>query len=93
MAVDALGAEQVHCVMLPYAYTSRDSLVDAEACAKLLGVRYDVVPIKEPVEGFLSALEPMFEGTTSRHHGRKYPVAHARRHPHGDLQQVRLAWC
>ncbi|MFT3989671.1 NAD+ synthase [Aestuariivirga sp.] len=63
MAVDALGAERVHCVMLPYAYTSRDSLVDAEECAKLLGVRYDVVPIKQPVEGFLSALEPMFENT------------------------------
>ena len=63
MAVDALGAERVHCVMLPYAFTSRDSLVDAEECAKLLGVRYDVVPIKEPVEGFLSALEPMFENT------------------------------
>jgi NAD+ synthase len=62
MAVDALGADKVHCVMLPYAYTSRDSLEDAEACAKLLGVRYDVVPIKEPVEGFLSALKPMFEG-------------------------------
>jgi NAD+ synthase len=62
MAVDALGPERVHCVMLPYAYTSRDSLVDAETCAKALGVRYDVVPIKEPVEGFLSALKPMFNG-------------------------------
>jgi NAD+ synthase len=63
MAVDALGAEKVHCVMLPYAYTSRESLVDAEECARLLGVRYDVVPIKQPVEGFLSALSPLFEGT------------------------------
>ena len=63
MAVDALGASRVHCVMLPYAYTSRDSLVDAEECTKLLGVRYDVVPIKEPVEGFLAALGPMFKGT------------------------------
>jgi NAD+ synthase len=62
MAVDALGKDKVHCVMLPYAYTSKDSLVDAEECAKLLGVRYDVVPIKEPVEGFLSALKPMFAG-------------------------------
>ena len=65
MAVDALGADKVHCVMLPYAYTSRDSLVDAEECAKLLGVRYDVVPIKEPVEGFMNALKPMFAGTTA----------------------------
>jgi NAD+ synthase len=62
MAVDALGPERVHCVMLPYAYTSRASLEDAEACAKALGVRYDVVPIKEPVEGFLSALKPVFNG-------------------------------
>jgi len=65
MAVDALGPERVHCVMMPYAYTSRDSLVDAEACARRLGVRYDIVPIKEPVEGFLSALRPLFEGTPS----------------------------
>jgi NAD+ synthase len=62
MAVDALGADKVHCVMLPYAYTSKDSLEDAESCAKKLGVRYDIVPIKEPVEGFLSALQPMFAG-------------------------------
>ena len=65
MAVDALGAARVHCVMLPYQYTSRDSLVDAEECAKLLGVRYDVVPIKEPVEGFLANLQPMFAGKKS----------------------------
>jgi NAD+ synthase len=62
MAVDALGPERVHCVMLPYAYTSRESLEDAEACARALGVRYDIVPIKEPVEGFLTALRPMFNG-------------------------------
>jgi NAD+ synthase len=65
MAVDALGAARVQCVMLPYQYTSRDSLVDAEECAKLLGVRYDVVPIKEPVEGFLAGLAPMFTGKKS----------------------------
>jgi NAD+ synthase len=65
MAVDALGPERVHCVMMPYAFTSRDSLVDAEDCARRLGVRYDIVPIKEPVEGFLSALKPLFEGTSS----------------------------
>ena len=65
MAVDALGASRVHLVMLPYAYTSRDSLVDAEECARFLGARYDVVPIKEPVEGFISALGPMFAGTAA----------------------------
>jgi NAD+ synthase len=62
MAVDALGPDKVHSVMLPYAYTSRDSLEDAETCARNLAIRYDIVPIKEPVEGFLSALQPMFAG-------------------------------
>lgn len=63
MAVDALGAERVHCVMLPYRYTSEESLADAKACAEALRVRYDIVPIAEPVEGFHSALAPMFEGS------------------------------
>lgn len=63
MAVDALGPERVHCVMMPYRYTAQHSLEDAEACAKALGVRYDVVEIADPVEGFLGALGPMFEGT------------------------------
>ena len=62
MAVDALGPDKVHCVMLPYAYTSNDSLADAEDCAKRLGVRYDVVPIEEPVVGFENALAPLFAG-------------------------------
>jgi len=62
MAVDALGADRVHCVMLPYRYTSEDSLVDAKGCADKLGVRYDIVPIAEPVEGFMHALAPMFAG-------------------------------
>ncbi len=52
MAVDALGPERVHCVMLPYRYTSNESLADAADCAEALGVRYDIVPIAEPVEGF-----------------------------------------
>lgn len=62
IAVDALGADKVHCVMLPYRYTSSESLDDAAECAKLLGVRYDIVPIEEPVTGFTSALEKLFEG-------------------------------
>ncbi|TFF19831.1 NAD+ synthase [Jiella endophytica] len=65
MAVDALGADRVHAVMLPYRYTAETSLEDAAACAKALGIRYDTVPIKQPVEGFLAALGPMFEGTPS----------------------------
>jgi NAD+ synthase len=65
MAVDALGPERVHCLMLPYRYTSGESLADAEACAHALGARYDVVPIGEPVKGFLDALAPVFAGRQS----------------------------
>ena len=63
LAVDALGEERVRCVMMPYRYTSRDSLKDAEDCARALGCRYDIVPIFEPVEGFSHALTQLFEGT------------------------------
>jgi NAD+ synthase len=62
LATDALGPSRVHCVMLPYRYTSNESLVDAADCAKALGVRYDIVPIAEPVEGFGHALAKMFAG-------------------------------
>ena len=62
MAVDALGAARVHAVMLPYRFTSSESLRDAEACAKALGIRYDVVPIAGPVESVEAALAPLFEG-------------------------------
>ena len=63
MAVDALGPARVHCVMMPYRYTSNESLSDAAAIAETLGVRYDIVPIEAPVEGFGAALAQVFAGT------------------------------
>ena len=63
LAVDALGEERVRCVMMPYRYTSKESLKDAEDCARALGTRYDIVPIEQPVEGFADALGQIFEGT------------------------------
>jgi NAD+ synthase len=65
LAVDALGEERLHAIMLPYKYTSSESLADAEICAKMLGCRYDVVTIRDPVEGFMTALSDLFEGTES----------------------------
>jgi NAD+ synthase len=62
LAVDALGPDRVHCVMLPYRYTSSVSLTDAAQCAKSLGVKYDIVPIAPAVEGFLAMLGKMFAG-------------------------------
>ena len=63
LAADALGEERLRAIMMPYKYTSRESLVDAEAAARLLGCRYDIIPISEPVEGFADALASVFEGT------------------------------
>ena len=63
LAVDALGEERLRAIMMPYRYTSKDSLKDAEDCARALGCRYDIVPIFEPVDGFSRALTPLFEGT------------------------------
>ncbi len=62
MAVDALGANRVHCLMLPYKFTSKDSLNDAEQCAKALGVRYETIPIAPAVEGLEAALAETFKG-------------------------------
>jgi NAD+ synthase len=62
IAVDALGAENVHCVMLPYHYTSEASLRDAKACAHTLGVRYDIIPIDAPVDAVNEGLSGLFAG-------------------------------
>ncbi|MGB6118362.1 MAG: NAD+ synthase [Mesorhizobium sp.] len=63
LSVDALGEERVRCIMMPYTYTSKDSLTDAQACARALGCQYDTIPIFKPVEGFLETLGPTFDGT------------------------------
>lgn len=63
IAVDALGSERVHAIMLPYQYTSKESFDDAKDCADLLKCQYQTIPIFEPVEGFLKALQPIFSDT------------------------------
>jgi NAD+ synthase len=62
MAVDALGSKRVHCVMLPYSFTSNESLSDAAATAEALGVRYDIMPIHVAVEGLTQGLSKVFDG-------------------------------
>ena len=63
MAVDALGPSRVHAVMLPSKFTSDESLLDAQACAKALGIRYDKVSIEPAVSGVTWGLKDMFAGT------------------------------
>ena len=63
IAVDALGADNVRCVMLPSEYTSQASLDDAKQVAENLGCRYDFVPISEARGAVTNTLAPLFEGT------------------------------
>jgi NAD+ synthase len=62
LAVDALGRERVRCVMLPYRFTSQESLDDAAKVADALGVQYEVVPIESAVLGLEQSLAPLFKG-------------------------------
>jgi NAD+ synthase len=63
VAADALGPERVRAVMLPSPYTSADSLEDAAACAQMLGIPYETIPISGPMEAFTAALAPAFAAT------------------------------
>ena len=64
IAVDALGADRVMGVMMPYHYTAAISIADAEEEARLLGVEYRVIPIAPMVESFMAGLADTFAGTS-----------------------------
>ncbi len=63
IAADALGPQNLRCVMLPSRFTSQSSLDDAKAVAGALGARLDTVPITGPQDAVAAALAPLFEGT------------------------------
>src|ERR1700742_71557 len=62
IAVDALGADRVRGVMLPFRFTAQVSLDDAAKLAAALGIRYEVLPIADAVEGFEKILSKPFAG-------------------------------
>ncbi len=62
VAVDAIGAENVRAIMMPSRYTADISLEDAKDMAARLGVRYDILPIKEPFDAFRNTLAEEFAG-------------------------------
>jgi NAD+ synthase len=62
IAVDALGAERVRGVMLPFRFTAQVSLDDAAKLAGALGIRYEVLPIAQAVNGFEAILSDTFKG-------------------------------
>jgi NAD+ synthase (glutamine-hydrolysing) len=62
VAVDALGAENVHAIMMPTRYTAQMSLDDAKEMADRVGVRYDIVAIESMFNLFVETLTPVFDG-------------------------------
>src|SRR5487761_1510469 len=62
LAVDALGADRVHCVMMPSPYTSRDSLEDATEVATLLGCELRSIEITPVMKAYDKTLADSFAG-------------------------------
>ena len=64
IAVDALGVDKVHAVMMPSPYTAQISLDDSREMIKILSVRYDEFPIEPMFQSYLTALDSTFAGRT-----------------------------
>ena len=62
VAVDALGADRVQAVMMPFKYTADMSVEDAGEQASVMGVEYDVISIEPIYEAFMSGLTDQFDG-------------------------------
>ncbi len=62
LAVEALGAENIHALLMPSKYSSKHSVDDAVQLAEKLGIKYDIVNIQEVVGDFEKALAPLFAG-------------------------------
>jgi len=61
LACTALGKENVRAVLMPSAYSTGHSVSDAEQLSKTLGNPYDILPIKNIYESFLTELQPVFK--------------------------------
>ena len=62
VAVDALGADKVHAVMMPSPYTAQMSLDDSREMIAKLGVRYDEIAIEPAMRTYAAMLDPLFVG-------------------------------
>ena len=61
LAVAALGKENVRAILMPSHYSTSHSVTDAELLSKALGNPYDIVPIKDIYDSFLTTLKPVFK--------------------------------
>lgn len=64
IAAEALGAENVRCVLMPSQFSSDHSVEDAKQLAINMGAPYDIIPIKPAYDTFMEMLSQPFEGTT-----------------------------
>jgi NAD+ synthase (glutamine-hydrolysing) len=62
LAVEALGKDQVHAILMPSPYSSEHSIQDAVDLSKELGNPYQLLPIEKVYNSFLETLQPSFEG-------------------------------
>src|SRR5690606_2758080 len=60
LACEALGADQVRAVLMPSPFSSGHSVKDAEQLSKTLGNPYDIIPISDVYDTFLTTLKPLF---------------------------------
>jgi NAD+ synthase (glutamine-hydrolysing) len=63
IAVDALGADRVEAVMMPFRYTAQMSIDDAREEAQVLGVKFSIIPIEPMFDAFMAGLSASFAGT------------------------------
>ncbi len=61
LACAALGSENIRAVLMPSQYSSGHSVIDAEQLSKNLGNQYDIIPIKNIYESFLTELKPIYQ--------------------------------
>ena len=64
IAVDAIGAENVHAIMMPYQFTSDMSLTDSELQAETQGVEFSSIDIHSMVDSFNLSLSDQFRNTS-----------------------------
>jgi NAD+ synthase (glutamine-hydrolysing) len=62
LATKALGAENIHALLMPSKYSSDHSISDAVQLAENLGIKYEIVQIQEMIDSFEKALKPVFNG-------------------------------
>jgi NAD+ synthase (glutamine-hydrolysing) len=62
VAVDALGADRVQAIMMPFKYTADMSVEDAQEQASIMGIEYDVISIEPIYEAFMAGLVDQFDG-------------------------------